>query len=348
MEAARAEYQASAAQRNVVLVTVIANVARAYVDLRGLQTRAAVLNDALHVMQESARIANERYQRGITNELDATLANRELAVLQSEVAPVEAQIDAAEYTIATLVGQYPEDLVQELHTAGMVPAAPGVAQTGMPVELLRRRPDVVQAERELAAANARIGVATANLFPSVGITAAIGYQRQGLGAQPVIGQHIWSAGAGAVWPVLDFGTLDAQVEIADLRTRASLVNYRRTIQDAVKDVDTSWTAYGAQQQRLNNLGTALVASQRAVTLANERYERGLTDFLNVVDAQREEYDIQEQYADAQVGADEQFIALFRSLGGGWQNYQTLPRAHIPEPAVVAMFHRVLAGSDALE
>jgi NodT family efflux transporter outer membrane factor (OMF) lipoprotein len=344
----RADYQATVAQRNAVLVSVIADVARAYVDLRGLQMRAAVLHRAAAVLQESARIADERYQRGITNELDVTLANRELAVLESQVAPVESQVSAAEYTIATLLGQYPEDLVAELQSAAMIPSAPGVVETGLPLELLRRRPEIVQAERELAGATARIGVATGNLFPSIGITAAIGYQRQGLGASPVVGRHIWSAGAGAVWPLLDFGALDAQVEIADLRTRALLVTYKRTVQDAVKDVDTSWNGYGAQQQRLTKLGDAMVASQRAVTLANERYERGLTDFLNVVDAERQEYDIEEQYTDAQVGADEQFIALYRSLGGGWESYQNLPPPYIPKPAILAEFTRVLSPGNPLK
>jgi NodT family efflux transporter outer membrane factor (OMF) lipoprotein len=348
IQAARADYQATLAQRNAVLVSVIADVARAYVDLRGLQMRSAVLHGAMGVLQESARIANERYSRGITNELDVTLANRELAVLESQVAPVDSQVSAAEYTIATLLGQYPEELVPELQAAALVPAAPAVAQTGLPLDLLRRRPEIVQTERELAAATARIGVATANLFPQIGITAAIGYQREGLGASPVVGKHIWSAGAGAVWPLLDFGALDAQVQIADLRTRALLVTYRRTIQEAVSDVDTNWNGYGAQQQRLAKLGDALTASQRAVTLATERYERGLTDFLNVVDAQRQEYEIEEQYTDAQVGADEEFIALYRSLGGGWENYQDLPPPYFPKPAIVAEFRRILSPGNPLK
>ena len=348
MQAARADYRATVAQRNAVLVSVIADVARAYVDLRGLQMLAAVLHSARGVLQESARIANERYQRGITNELDVTLANRELAVLESQVAPVDSQVSAAEYTIATLLGQYPEDLVAELRSAAMIPAAPAVVQTGLPVELLRRRADIVQAEQELAGATARIGVATASLFPQIGISAAIGYQRQGLGSAPVLGKHIWSAGAGAVWPLLDFGALDAQVEIADLRTRALLVGYRRTIQDAVKDVDTSWNTYQAQQERLGKLAEAMIASQRAVTLAKERYERGLTDFLNVVDAQRQEYGIEEQYTDAQVAADEQFVALYRSLGGGWENYQNLPPPYFPKPAILAEFQRVLSPGNPLK
>ncbi len=348
IEAARADAQASLAERNQVLIAVIANVARAYIDMRGLQTRASILHNADTTLQESLRIVRIRYERGITNELDLTLATRELGVLEAQIAPVEAQVSAAQYTIATLLGLYPEDLIKELTPAAMIPSVPAVVQSGLPLDLLRRRPDISQAERELAAYTARIGVATANLFPQLSISGAIGFQRQALG-NPVIGQHIWSAGPSASWSLLDFGALDAQVEIARLRTREQLVNYKRTIQNAVKEVDTTWDAYGAEQERVSKLGDALIASQRAVTLANERYTRGLTDFLNVVDAERQAYDIEEQYSDAQVSVDEQFIALYRSLGGGWEKYQTLPPVHMPQPAIVAAFHRVFArGGDVLK
>lgn len=349
MQAARADAQATLAQRNEVLVAVIADVTRAYVDMRGLQTRAAILRNAQKTLQESLRIVRIRYERGITNELDVTLATRELGVLEAQIAPVEAEVSAAQYTIATLLGLYPEDLIKELTPPAMVPSVPAVVQSGLPLDLLRRRPDITQAERELASYTARIGVATGNLFPELAVTAAIGYQKQALGTTPVLGQHIWSAGPSAAWSLLDFGALDAQVEIARLRTRAQLVNYKRTIQNAVKEVDTTWDAYAAQQDRVSKLGNALVASQRAVTLANERYTRGLTDFLNVVDAERQEYDIEEQYSAAQVAVDEQFIALYRSLGGGWENYQALPPVHFPQPAIIAMFHRVFSpGGDVLE
>ena len=347
IEAARADAQATLAERNQVLVAVIADVARAYIDMRGLQTRASILHNADNTLRESLRIVRIRYERGITNELDLTLATRELGVLEAQIAPVEAQVSAAQYTIATLLGLYPEDLIQELTPAAMIPSVPAVVQSGLPLDLLRRRPDISQAERELAAYTARIGVATADLFPQLSISAAIGFQRQALG-YPVIGQHIWSAGPSASWSLLDFGALDAQVEIARLRTRAQLVSYKSTIQNAVKEVDTTWAAYAAEQDRVSKLGDALVASQRAVTLANERYARGLTDFLNVVDAERQNYDIEEQYSDAQVSVDEQFVALYRSLGGGWEQYQKLPPVHIPQPAIIAAFHRVFArGNDVL-
>ena len=349
MQAARADAQATLAQRNQVLTAVIADVARAYIDMRGLQMRSSILHNAQKTLQESLRIVRIRYERGITNELDVTLAARELGVLEAQIAPVDAQVNAAQYTIATLLGLYPEDLIQELSAPAMIPSVPAVVQSGLPLDLLRRRPDIAQSERELAASTARIGVATADLFPQISVTAAIGFQRQALGVTPVEGQHIWSAGPGATWSLLDFGALDAQVEIARMRTKAQLVNYKRTIQNAVREVDTTWDAYCADQDRIAKLGDALVASQRAVTLANERYTRGLTDFLNVVDAERQEYDIEEQYTNAQVSVDEDFIALYKSLGGGWEPFQNLPPVHIPQPAIVAAFHRVLSrGNDVLK
>jgi NodT family efflux transporter outer membrane factor (OMF) lipoprotein len=348
IEAARYDAQATRAARNAVLVSVVADVARAYVDLRGLQVRASVLDSASAVLRESLRIVSIRYDRGITNELDVTLATRELATLEAQAAPINAQVRAAEYTIATLLGQYPEDLVKELSTAGMVPAVPVSVDAGLPPELLRRRPDIQQAERQLAGATARIGIATAELFPSLALTGAIGFQRQSLKGEPLLGEHIWSLGPTAVWPLLDFGALDAQVEIADLQTRALLVRYKQSIQEAVREVDTSYVLLAAEQLSLARLGTALTAGQRAVTLANERYQRGVTDFLNVVDAERQEYDLEEQYAATQVAAAEQFIALYRSLGGGWESYQKLPPIHRPEPAIIAMFQRTLSRNNPLK
>lgn len=347
IQAARYGAQEALAARNAVLVTVISDVARAYIDMRGLQMQAAVLQAAVNVLQESQRIAEIRFRRGITNELDAALAARELATLQASVAPVEAQVKAAQYAIAVLLGQYPEDLVAELAPPALVPIVPSVTEAGPPLELLRRRPDVQEAEWQLAGATARIGIATANLFPQLAVSGAIGYQRQALGVTPTIGQHIWSFGPAAFWPLLDFGALDAAVEIADLETRALLAHYRSVIQDAVRQVDTAASALNAQRQRLVSLGDAMIASQRAVTLANERYVRGLTDFLNVVDAERQAYAIEVEYTAAQVALADEFVLLYKSLGGGWEHYQDLPPSYIPKPAVVAAFRRILSHDDPL-
>jgi len=335
--AARAETEAAREARDGVLTAVIADVARAYIDLRGLQVRAGILDRAAAVLRESLRLVTLRYQHGITNELDVALATRELATLEAEIQPVEAEVKGAQYALAVLVGEYPETLVRELSRPDLIPNLPAPIAAGAPIDLLRRRPDIRQAERELAAATARVGVATANLFPQVALVGAIGVEGQGWGTTPGIGKHVWSFGPGAVWPLLDFGALDAEVDIAGLAVRESLASYRKTILTAVQQVDTSLDAYHAGEARLDQLGIALIAAQRAADLATQRYQRGLTDFLNVVDAERQLDDLQEQYTAAQVAAGEQFVLLYRNLGGGWQNYQAMPAIRRPQPALLAAF-----------
>jgi NodT family efflux transporter outer membrane factor (OMF) lipoprotein len=348
IEAARYDTEAFAAARNAVLTTVVADVVRAYLDTRGLQTQHAVLRQNIRSAQKSLELVQARFDRGITNELDVTLARRQLATLQAQVAPLASQISAAQYAIAVLLGQFPEDLAKELAKPELIPQIPGQIEAGLPLDLIRRRPDVLEAERLLAGATARIGVATANLFPRLALTAGAGQQAQGLGVTPASNQFIWSAGAAAIWPLLDFGTLDALVNVADLRTHELLINYKQTVLRAVQEVDGAMSGYASQQDRLRNLGEALAASQRAVSLASQRYDRGLTDFLNVVDAEREQYDLEQQYAAAQVAVGEQFVALYKGLGGGWEQYQSIPPIRQPQPAIVAAFRRLLSPDDPLK
>jgi NodT family efflux transporter outer membrane factor (OMF) lipoprotein len=347
IEQAHYDSQATAEARNAVLVSVIADVARAYVDLRGLQVRASVLRSAADVLGQGLHITTQRYERGITNELDVTLAKRELATVKAEIPNVDAEVSAGEYAIATLLGEYPEDLVQELSKPGMIPPVPAAVSAGLPLDLLRRRPDVEEAEREIASANAGIGIATADLFPQFIATGALGFQRGTL-AGATLGQHIWSAGPGAIWPLLDFGQLDARVQIANEQTRAALENYKATIETAVRQVDSSAARFLAAEQSLEQLADAVVASQRAVTLANQRYNRGLTDYLNVVDAERQEYSIQEKYVATQAAADDQYVELYRDLGGGWQGFQELPPVPRPLPSVLAIFKDTLARGNPLK
>ena len=345
-ERARYDTQAAADARHAAVVSVIADVAQSYVDLRDLQTRESVLRSAAQVLRRGLDIENQRYQRGITNELDVMLARRELATVAAQIPIIDAEVSSGEYALATLLGEYPEDLAHELARPRMIPTVPTTISPGLPLDLLRRRPDVQESEREIGSANAGIGIATADLFPQLFATAGIGAQQGTLGAA-TLGEHIWSAGPGVVWPLLDFGQLDARVQIANVRTRAALESYRATIEQAVQQVDSATVRFGAEQRSVRSLGDALVASQQAVTLATERYQRGLTDYLNVIEAERAEYSIEGQYAETQAGVDEQFIELYRDLGGGWQGFQKLPPIRRPLPAVVAIFRDTLARSNPL-
>jgi len=341
IEAARYDSQAAAAARDSVQIAVISDVVRAYVDLRGLQLQLAVLQQNVRVAQSLMDLVQARFDRGITNELDVTLARRQLASVQAQVEPLHAQVQAAQYAIAVLLGRFPEDMKQELDAPGLIPPVPEQITPGLPLDLIRRRPDIREAEWDLAGSTARIGIATANLFPQLSLTAGLGHQEQGLGYKPALSQRIWSAGYSAVFPLLDFGTLDAFADIADLQAHEQLVRYKLTVQRAVQELDTAMAGFLAQQDRLRFLGDAVIASQRATSLATERYDRGLTDFLNVVDAQRQEYDLEGQYAFTQMTVDEQFIGVYRALGGGWEQYAGPPAIRTPQPAIVAMFRRLL-------
>lgn len=342
IEASHYDAQAAAEARSAVLVTVVADVVHAYLDMRGYQIQLAVARRAVETALNTVDLVQARYDGGFTNALDLALAQRELATLRAQIAPLEAEVGAAQDTIAVLLGRYPEDLRKELSSARGLPGIPPQVRVGLPLDLLKRRPDIREAERKLAGATARIGVATADLFPHLVVTGALGLQAPGRASG---GPFIWSAGPFAFWNVLDFGTLDAVVDIADLRAREQLLAYRATVITAVSQVDVAVSEYGAQRDRLENLENALTASHEAVDLASQRYERGVTDFLNVLDAERQEYQLEEQYAVAQTATADAFVALYKALGGGWERYQAIPPIRRPRPAVIAAFARLFSPDD---
>jgi len=342
LEAATYDTEALADARDWILVTVAADVARAYLDMRALQRELAVLRNNIGVAKSSFDLAKTRYQRGLTNELDVALAERHLATLQANIAPLEAQVAASQHVIAVLLGQFPEALAKELASPGKIPILPAQVPPGLPIDLLRRRPDIHAAERQLAAATARIGVATADLFPRVILSGALGAQGGQRSSSAIPITLIGAAGPSVYWPLLDFGTLDAKVDIADLQAHEFLVNYKQVILAAVQQVDDAIDSYGAEQNRLRNLDRALAAARQATKLATERYNRGLTDYLNVLDAERQEFDLEEQYVVSQQNAAKQLIALYKALGGGWEPHQFIPPVKQPQPAIVAAARRLLS------
>ncbi len=342
IEAARYDAQAAAAARDAVQVALVGDMVRTYFRLRGYQTQVLVLQQNEAAARKLVDIVQARFDRGITNELDLTLARRQYAATVAELAPLEAQVEAERDRIAALLGRFPDDLKAELSPAAVIPPVPGQIALGLPIDLLRRRPDIRVAEWDLGSATARIGVAVADLYPQLSLSAALGRQREALfGGQPSSTRRIWSVGYAAGVPLLDFGTLDAIVQVADLQAQEQLWRYRQTVAQAFADVDSTVAAYEAQQKRLGSLGDAVVAGQRAMSLASERYDRGLTDFLNVVDAQRQEYQLEAQYAQAQAAVGEQYVAVIQALGGGWEGFGGPPSLPVPEPAVMAVFHRML-------
>lgn len=340
-EVLHANSEAALDLRDQVLVTLLAEVARGYVDVRSLQQRLRIAAQTIDVVQKSVDIARVKLQRGIVNELDVVLAERQLATVQSRIAPLQARLAAAERRVSVLVGRYPEELRGELEASAPLPVPPAEIPTGIPGDLLRRRPDLRAAENQLVAANARIGVATALLYPQIVLTGGVGWQGQGLGRTPVEWADVGSIGASLHVPLLDFGAIDALVLAEDYRTREMVLGYRRAILAAVQEVDDALTDYDAERTRLQSLDHAVDAGRRALDLANKRYDRGLADFLNVLDAQRQLFELEDQYALSEEEAVTQFIAVCKALGGGWEGSAPTPAPESPQPAVIAAFRHAL-------
>jgi NodT family efflux transporter outer membrane factor (OMF) lipoprotein len=340
-EAATYDAEALADARDWVLVTVAADVARAYLDMRALQRQLAVLRQNISVAKGSLNFEKTRFQRGITNELDVALAERHLATLQAGLSPLAAQVAASRNVIAVLLGQFPENLAKELASPGKLPALPAHIPPGLPIELLRRRPDIHAAERQVAAATARIGVATADLFPRVIVSGAFGGQGGPRSSSAIPITFIGAAGPSVYWPLLDFGKLDAIVDIAGLQAHELMINYKQVILNAVQQVDDAIASYAAEQERLKSLDRALLGAGKATKLATERYNRGLTDYLNVLDAERQEFDLEEHYVVSQQNAAKQLVKLYKALGGGWELHQYIPPVKQPQPAIIAAARRLL-------
>src|ERR1700736_6527613 len=335
IEASHLDALAAAKARDAVLVSVIANVARAYIELRGFQAQIAVTRSNINSARRRLQFVQDRFNQGLTNELDVTLAQRQLATFEAGLGPLAGQLQSSQYVIAALLGQYPETLANELRTERPAPRFPAKVPIGLPVSLLQRRADIQQAELEIGAATARMGSAIADLFPRVAVTSAVGGQG---GPRAAIGTpitFIGGIGPALYWPVLDFGTLDARIEVADYRAREALLRYKANVLGAVQEVDQAIAGYNAEQNRLNSLTRARSAAIDAVKLSSERYDRGLTDYLNVLDAERQQFELEAQYVISQRVAGVELVALCKALGGGWEHYQTVPPIRNPEPAIAA-------------
>jgi NodT family efflux transporter outer membrane factor (OMF) lipoprotein len=324
-----------------VYVVIAADVARLYFDLRARQERLAILNRDIEAARRVLDLAQTRLDRGLTNELDVTLAKRQVATLEADVEPLKALIAASSYAIAVLVGEYPETLARDLRRPSAIPRLPPRAPVGLPVDLLRRRPDIREAERYLAAAVADIGARTADLFPSLVITAAAGAQGGPRSGSTVPITWIDSVGPSINAPILDFGALDARIEIADYRAHELATAYKQTILIAVQQVDEANTNYRSYRQSLKSLDVAVEAARQATKIASERYDRGLTDFLNVLDAERQQFALEAQRAEVVRLAGDSFVALYKALGGGWPPDEVIPAIRHPDPAVVAAVKRLI-------
>jgi multidrug efflux system outer membrane protein len=317
IQAARAEEQASAASLRDVQVTVTAEVARNYFVLRGLQEQLAVATRNADNQTQTLRVTQARLEAGRGTELDSARAEAQLKTTLASIPLLESSTATTIYRLSVLTGRLPDALAADLQVAEPLRDLPSLNAVGDPATLLRRRPDIRVAERSLAASTARIGVAIGDLFPKVTFTGSVGYNAATFGGLGKTGSDTYSVGPAISWAAFDLGRVGARIKIAHAQADADLAAYEASVLGALEETEGALLTYGRAQSRRELLAQAANASERAADLARQRFQGGLTDFVNVLDAEREALIVEDSLAQSRTQTATSLVAVYKALGGGW-------------------------------
>jgi len=318
IEAAQATLEASVADLEATRLTLLGDVAKNYIDLRAYQAKRAIIRRNVAAQQQTVEVTRERFKLGLTNYLDVAQAEAQMSTTASDLPTIEASIQQTIHRLSILLGKEPNALKAELTPARPLPQAVGVLNAGLPSELLTRRPDVRQAERQLAAASAEIGVATADLYPKFDLTAALGVQSNTVSKLfDISSGRYWSLAPGVTWNIFDRGKARATVTQKQAVYQEDLAKYRAAFLSALEDVENALAAYYAEHRKHQTLVDAVRADAEAVTLANERYRRGLTNFLAILTSENNLYSAQISLNQSKADLLTDLISLYKALGGGW-------------------------------
>jgi NodT family efflux transporter outer membrane factor (OMF) lipoprotein len=313
-QAAGADLGAQAANLAQTRVIVAAEVARNYFELRGTQRQLSVANDNIANQREALRLTQVRYDAGRVTELDVDSALSRLATTEATLPLLEAQEKAYGYRLAVLLGVNPGDLDPEL-VAAPVRGWSAPLPIGDVTTLLRHRPDVQLAERNFAAATARVGVATADLFPRVGLTGFIGFLTGNSVQLGSAGSRAWAVSPTVSWTALDFGSARSRLQSSKAEAAGAYATYRQAVLLALEDFENACLNYGKQQARLASVVQSAEASRRAARLAEIQYREGGTNFLVLLDAQRTLLQAEDAVAQAETGVNTGAVAVYKALGG---------------------------------
>jgi multidrug efflux system outer membrane protein len=318
VEAARADLGAERENYRDAQVTVAAEVARNYFELRGAQKRLAVARENLASADQTLQLTQLRDEAGRGSELDVQRSQARLKATEATIPPLEADEKQAGYRLAVLLGERPGALDQELRAAS-VPTYAKALPIGDPTDLLRRRPDVRAAERQLAAATARVGVATADLFPRVSVTGFVGFLSGDVGrlfgTSTGNDARAWSVTPSVSWAAFDIGSVRARLRASEAQSDAAAANYERVVLTALEDTENSFVAYSTRQLRLKSLSEQAAASRRAAELADVQFREGVADFLVLLDAQRTQLDAEDSVAQSETAVNVAVVAIYKALGG---------------------------------
>ena len=339
LQASDFELQAQVWNRRDVLITLLSEVATDYIDLRGFQEQILIANQNLTAQQKTADLTRRRQRFGFQTGLDVANADATVAGTLSAIPPLEQSEQQTIYALSLLLSVPPATLQAELAPVSRIPPVPPEVPIGLPSELLRRRPDVRNAEMALQRQTALVGSAIANLYPSFNLTGNLGTQGNRFGNLGEWSTRFWSFGPSVNWPIVDFGAVRANIELQRANEEQALYAWQATVIRSLTDVENALVAYTKEQQHRAAIGEAVVANRRAVELSTLLYSNGQTDFLNVLVAEQSLFSSQNALVQSNTTLSTDLVALYKALGGGWEGHDapppgttppTLPTLNIPD------------------
>lgn len=322
VEAATADLQAVEEDRNNVLLTLLGDVANNYVQYRGVQATIVATNNNLKTQQDTLELTQSRFNAGLSSDLDVARAEAQVETTAAQLPSLETQLRQYLHRLGVLLGQDPSSLANELREVRPIPGAAVEIPVGLPSELLRRRPDVRRAERQLAAATARIGQAIAEYFPKFSLVGALGWQSTDTNNLFSKSSLFWNIGPSVRWNFFAGGRIRSNIQVQNALQEQAAANYERAVLTSLEDVENALTGFDREQTRRKRLANAVRSNERAVGLSQQLYERGLGDFLDVLTAQRALFESQDALARSESQVSANLVALYKALGGGWESANT--------------------------
>lgn len=323
VEAAHATLEATQENLYDVLVSLLAEVALNYVEVRTFQTRLSATEANIKTQEETYDLNLSRYEAGIIDELAVQQSLRILETSRSQIPALKIRLEAAKNRLAVLLGEQPGKLHGELADRQPVPELPATVVVGIPAETLRHRPDIRRAERELAAQTALVGVAVAELYPKFHLFGTIGLESVSSGDLLEWSSRTWTYGPGVSWNIFHGGAIRQNIEVQNARQEQALIQYEAAVLSAQEEVENILVSYAKEQLRRESFAKAATAAQRAAVLAQGQYQAGLVDFNNVLDAQRSLLVLQDELSQSNGAVISNLIRLYKALGGGWESYETI-------------------------
>jgi outer membrane protein, multidrug efflux system len=319
VEAANAQTGAAVESRNDALLSLEAEVAQTYMQLRGAQALHDIAVSLVEQQREIVVLTQSQARVGLASDIDVKSATAQLAQTQAQLPQYEQQIVQALNALAYLVGEAPGALEAELATPAVVPPVPPVVPVGLPSTLARRRPDIRRAEANLHAATADVGVAVAQFYPDVSLSGQAGTRAANASDLTRWSHLFYSFGPSISLPIFQGGALVSNLQMSKVQQAEAALDYRKTVLMALRDVDNALAVYRTDQARRDSLGESVLAQQASFDLARDSYSKGLTSFINVLDAQRQLAQAREQYAQGTMQVSTDLVSLYKALGGGWQS-----------------------------